>query len=418
MIESTLIDEFFDAGRDTDDKDQTYCRLTVIAEKEMSLVAYTPVKIEIEEAMNSMVIFAKLQFYDQFGVISNATPFLPHHEFKLYIGHTPDDVRVYSLRYSNYQFFNTSLGESSNYLVSMNFVSSSIMDMKKVRSRSFRNARYSDVVGEIANECGFETSDITNTKNTFPSIIQPWVDNISFIEWLSRKSVSKFSDSFYVYSASHNGGFFFKPFDELYDGTSLDIPRSSYRNFHLAGNIDIEDSVPVVNIAIDESYIKNSQYGATGIRYGYFDYLNNRYISDETRYSDLDEPMLSEWASVSDMDGHVLKHVDGGRDDNTDQNSKSKVARMVDSLHSLRITINSVTDVPVGDKIDLLIPSNPEVLQMAFNEFSSGAYITTGKKTVIDFERGGSMTTLKISRQGYDGVEVDNMSTSVQGKVL
>lgn len=427
MADIILIDQFTNQEPSERNRENTfYVRLTVEETSQVDFTFFRPLSLVIEEGLNTGIITCKLMLDDLPGSVVNIKPLEGDFKFRLTVGQDPERVMTYDLKLSKYTYENQSPGESDNYNVVLHLVSAYWEDMiLKREARGWRNKRYSDVVQEILDECGMEFSFVSQTKNTIRSIIRPHWTNLELIRWMSERSMSSTDDdTFFVFAPLSGNRFFYCPFSHLIDSplpSQLEYEETDPRAFILSGdrpNDQDDPRIKLKNFRIESDYINKLIDGASGVRWGYYDFENRRYVSGKSTYSQSNEKQLSDWAFLSsdhEVGGRVMY---GHRDPLVVQRAKSAVSRRVNQLQVVKGSVNGITDVKVGEKVNILIPLSPQFTDIIFNELYAGDYIVSNKRTVIDLDTNRTITVLQFTRQGLNGNDVNNLVESSIGKVV
>lgn len=422
MAEIVLIDEI--TGQDESDVYNTYyIRLAVDENSQLGLGVFVPNSITVEEGFGRSNVTCKVVLTDTIGALVNAKTIEGSDLFTLYIGRNPENFQQYKLRMKACRIYNESMGESANYQVELILISDHWQKMSHDRStQHWRNSFYSDVVSDIVSDCGIDNYYVSKTKKTQRTIIKPYWTNEEMLKWASERSQGDDGDTFFVYAALADGMFFYTTFSDLIDNAVPNIfefTPSDPREFTLSGEgSSTSDRRRISNFRVQSDYVDELSAGASGVKYGYYDYDTRTYVKGTHTFSDSEERQLSDWGMVSESQETAGMFYFGYRDKELTENVvKSTVSKENNKILDVMATTQGTTDVQVGELIKIIIPVNPDFLNTQFNEFYSGRYVVSYKKTMCNLQTSAAETVFKFTRQGINGTAVNTLTQSKKGKV-
>lgn len=402
-----------------------YIRLSVDSETDVSLNVFKPKGITVEEGFGKPYVDCKVSFVDTLGSLVNNKLIEGDYLFKLYIGKSPEDFHTYNLKLHSYMSSNGGSGDSSNYTFELHLISDYWQVMSHDRKvQGWRNKKYSEIITEIVEECGINNYTISDTKKTQPTVIKPYWTNHEILKWLSERSYGVNGDSFFTYSAIADGMFFYCSFDDMVNGLipeMFDFQTIEPRTLVLGGDPvagDKNEYRRLKDFKVVSNYAPRMSKGASGVNYGYYDYENREYVQGHKKYSEGNEAQLSDWTYMSEDQetiGHFyFGHSDAGK---TSDIVKQTISKQINGMLDVVTSTNGLSDIQVGEKVNIKIPVNPEYFDIVFNEYFSGNYIVSRKRTVFRLDNNSANTIFRITRQGVNGTAIDTLTKSTNGKV-
>lgn len=424
MADIVLIDEITD--QDSADKYNTYyIRLAVNEESQLAFGIFEPTSITVEEGFGKANVMCKVVLTDTFGSLVNAKTIEGSDLFTLYIGRTPEEYQTYKMRMKSCKIYNQNNGESANYHVELVLISDHWQAMSHDRvTRSWRNKKYSEAVSDILDECGIDVKYISDTKKTQRTLIRPYWTNVEMLNWIAERSQGNNGDTFFVYAAMSNDMFFFSTFSDLIEDriqNLINFTPQDPREFTLSGESVFEgdrDRRRLMHFRVESNYVDELSQGASGVNYGYYDYDSGSYVKGTHKFSESDERQLSDWGMVSEEQETAGRFYFGHRNkETTDNIVKSIVSKETNKIINVITSTQGTTDVQVGELIRLLIPVSPEFFDVKFNEFYSGRYVVSYKKTICDLQNSTAETVFRFTRQGINSPVPNTLTQSQRGKI-
>lgn len=424
MPELVILDQLIDHGEDTDEEVRSFIRLTSSGDSQVAMGIFTPDEIVIDESFGRGIVTVKITVEDTIGTLVNIKPIEGDFEFKLYVGRSREDYRIYTLKLSQVRYDNYSIGASGDYRVNLILISTHWQEMNQLkRNRVFRDSRYSDVVKTIAEECGLNTDFIAPTKTVYDRIIQPNWTNIDMLHWMTFRSVSESDGSHFEFCVMNDEGFFFQPFSALRLASLDDLFRFDQFDdgrFILSGDAN-EDRArsrrKLMDFRVDQPY-SDDMMSAGGVRYGYYDYMNKRYVRESVTISGSDFPQISDWTYVSESQENQGDFHYGFRDTATPDVMQGDMSRVASNMVTVTTSTNGICDVHPGQVIDIMIPVNTDFSDSKFNEYFSGKYIVRARRVVFDIAKQHATTIYRVCRHGMNGAETDGLVQTQRGKAL
>lgn len=361
--------------------------------------------------------------------------------FRLYVGRSPEMSHVMRLKVSNVSFENGIGGKSEQHSFRIHFIHESWHKMlHETHNRGWSNVRISQVVEQIARECGFTAIDVYPTSQVFESIIQPNWTNLTMLKWLAERADPNRGDKGHSeFGISMDGHFFFGAVPDLVNrsmtqrdrlaeamGNKTTIPvlklggeplSSSQKKEALKKN----DYIPVnfVNFGYTEDFTEKTIQGAGGVTGMYYDYDSGTFVRSEYTYSDSQNAQLSDWAMIhpnNEVAGLTMYH---GRDTNTPVISNNRVSNAVMSGQRMRVQTSGTPYLAIGDVVEVLIPTPVDKSRVPYNETYSGFYMISeiNHRLVVRGKKTQFITVATISRQGVDGKGRQGQVRSRKGRM-
>lgn len=424
MADIILIDQITTQdGADT--YNTHYVRLSVNEESEVDFGVFEPISLTIEEGFGKANVMCKIVINDTFGALVNAKTIEGSDTFTLYIGKSPESFQSYKMKMKSCKIYNQSSSESANYHTELVLISDHWQSMSHDRiPRAWKNVKHSDVVSEILDECGIDLRFVSDTKNSQRTLIRPYWTNVEMLNWIANRSQGNNGDSFFVYAALADDMFFFSTFSDLIEDnvqSLLNFDPEDPRIFTLSGSSIFEGDQErrrLTHFRIESNYVDELSQGASGINYGYYDYDTRSYVKGSHKYSESDEIQLSDWGMVSEDQETGGMFYFGHRDKSATENIvKSTVSKETNKILNVITSTQGTTDVQVGEVVRLLIPVSPEYFNVQFNEFYSGRYVVSFKKTMCNLQNSTAETVFRFTRQGINSPVPNTLTQSQRGKL-
>lgn len=426
MSEIVLIDEITNqVDNDTDPVYSTYyIRLSVEEDSDISLGAFKPISIEIDEGFGKSVIDCKVVFEDMVGSLINVKPIEGSFRFTLYIGRSPESTIQYNLRLRAVRAQNMEPGSSSGFRVELHLISDYWQEM--IHNREFkcwRNTTYGGAISELLSQGEINLIHSSPTEGSRRQIIRPNWTCKEFLDWLKVRCKGTNGDTFFTYAALPERQMFFSTFSDLIHGKineSLDFEPLDTRRFVVGGE-GLEgpnDRRRLMDFRVDMNYVDELMRGASGVSYGFYDYNSRQYVKGQHTFTESEEGQLTDWAMISEDQETIGTFVFGHRDSlDTFEIARDKVSREANKVHDVVTSTLGFCDVMVGELVDVLIPISPEFLDIDFNEYFSGKYVVSYRKTRCNLDTSTIQTIYKLTRQGINSVDVNTLTQSQRGKV-
>lgn len=426
MSELVLIDEITLQNGESDPAYSTYfVRLTAESSSEITLGAFKPISLIIEEGFGKTVVDCKIVLEDLVGTFVNVKPVEGSFIFNLYIGRSPESTVNYKMRLKAVRNENMQLGESAGYRVELHLTSSHWQSTTHdIQFKSWRNVPYSQAVTDMINDSGLVPIFVSPTEGSKRHIMNPNWTRKQMIDWIRERCKGTNGDTFFTYAALPNNMFFYSTFSDLIKGNinnTIDFEPLDPREFVVSGEgINGGDSRRrLYDFKVESNYVQELRSGASGVSYGYYDYDTRSYVKGSHTFSESQEAQLSDWAMISEDQETVGTFHFGHRNkEETEQIAKAKVSLEINKIHDVITSTMGYCDVQVGELVDVLIPINPEFLDTKFNEFFSGKYVVSYKRTYCNLESSMANTVFRMTRQGINSPNVNTLAQSQRGKVV
>ena len=420
--------------------------VSLICDDPVDLSVSKPLQIITKEALSIPSPMLIVTFLDAHGDLMNAKKLDSAVGYELKMESFDGSTSVSRWNMSHIEHKNTVQGESSQGTFSVHFVHETWKDFAYVtKCRGWKRKKYSDVVKEIADECGFDVTEIADTKREIETIQQPTWTNAKMIRWIMNRCHPLEGSGEYEYSISIDGKFVFAPLSsfinqdfQLREGA--DEPIEIYLG-HKPYSSDVEGgqkrinkkikkkrekdnpnaSYSAMNYMIVEDSSENHKQGAGGVVNSWYDFDNAEYKREEMKYSDTSNLQLSEWSLVNeDYEDSPLFLFHGRNAKEAENIGENRITSVVNAMQKVRVILPASPNLKAGEIVNFTIPNPNEYkdYQGINNEFHSGKYIIHSVTNNIDASNKAPMfnTELLLVRQGVDKKEVDYYTKSSGGK--
>jgi len=403
-----------------------YIRLTTDKKNQSFIASYKVMGVTVIETMGSGTPLVSIALMDTFGDLINHKIIEGVFEFYLYISNNDTANQRYRLLPSHINSMNATESRNDNQIYTIDLVSYHWPDMYLTRkNKSWRDKKYSDIVKEIAEEIGYQQINVTPTKEVIPNVIQPYWTNYQMLNWIKKRCVANQSlrTGHFDFCSTVDDGFFFMSSGDLVKSKNSGINVSEARGVKTLTMVQkapnsLETSLRrAIKLEVEQNYMPMMVQGAGGVIPSHYDYMNKKYVvGDTAKFSESAEPQLSDWAFVSEEheigDRRIYSHSamdDVGLAANLNSNA-------VNSIQKVKALIDGVSDIQMGEVVEVQIPLSQENSKIIFNENFSGFYTVSEKKIIVNLNTNNAQTILKLSRQGVNGAEVNTLIASSRGK--
>lgn len=418
------------AGRNPDD--QVYVSLT--SDRESILARISLQTISVSEDMSTGSPVCVMNFIDGNSRLMSDAKLDYDAEYFLEIGNNPLNSNVtLPLKLSGIDFTNSGdLGSPANENVSfrLTFVYSGwdkIINERK--SRSWGSVRYSDVVNDIASECGYTSVDVEQTNSIRDSVIQPYISNLGMIRYIQKRAKSKEFDDICEFGVDMSGHFFFKSIsrlisEQMSDAINGNIPSITLKPTQIdyqarldekKENLGIPSTFYVFNG--NEDYVSNTISGGGGVKASYYDFEKDEYVTSDIIYRDFDSYQLADFTPVKRVHEDTNKLMYSGSNNEFENIAKADVSEIINSYAQLSISMEGTTDISIGRMVELIFPTPVNGFSSSpYSEVYSGFFIVAGVEHLFDMGVNSYVTILRLVRNGYSGKFLDGYSKTTLGK--
>lgn len=384
--------------------DSFYIKLESEFESELALANLESALIIDSFEQNTPIFITR--FTDGLGDLITHNRISPDNEYNLIIGENEFESVNKKFLLAKNKFTTTAPGKTENVLSEIYFVSNHWKELiSRKRFRGWERVRYSDVVRQIANECGFENVRIEPTEGIF-NVIQPGWTNYQLLKWIKDRAVNTNDVGGYELGIRSDDALIFETVDRLNS-------RVPVRELYMAGME--EDVNQFFDIKIVQNYSDMINQGASGYRYGYYNFNNRQYVRGSHSLSQSHQRQLSDWSYVTNRHNTTDNFYNGVRDIHTKNIIDSRVLSTSNSIQRIEINIVGDATLKLGDIVNILIAPT-EHSKLPVNEFYSGYYMISNISHEILFKDKNYLTQLTLSRQGINGPEVSGFVTTTIGK--
>jgi hypothetical protein len=395
--------------------------LRLEAENQSPLAMVKPINATIFEGFSFASPVITVTFVDGIGIYFNVEKIKISETFYLSIGKSQQDSNQIPVKIANIALDSSQMGTTAQISYKITFVHQNWNELiNKRRNRGWSNVRYSDIVSEIASECGFSDIDVETSRNVHPSIIQPYWDNVSFLRFIQRHAVSNKFDDHFEFGCDINNRFFFKTVSAMIEEQKPKTMSNQTRTFVLESRNtpSLEDSSETFFAAFksNEFYMDSVLSGAGGVNAMHYDWNKGQFISKNVTLSDSNALMLSDNYSIHTSNEVSNKRVFCGRVDGFAE-STGVVSSVALSNNQFTITIEGDRTLNIGQVVELIIKPDNEFIKEPVSELYSGFYVIASINHIVALdETNKHITVIDVARQGYDSKEIDGYAVSKLGK--
>ena len=422
MSRTTLFQQLIE--NDQDVVNNTFIKLEVDASSDIFLTDSKLLGLTVKEVTGTSTFIVSMTITDLFGDLVNHAIVEGSFDFWLTIGRDEFDNVQYKMKPAKINTANIASAASKNYAYTITFVSHSWKEMFLTRhNRAWSDKKYSDIVKEIADEIGFNEVHITETDKLTPLTIQPYWTNFEMLRWIKKRSSST-SGAGFDFALTSNDGFFFSSYGDLITRRTLGIQDTKEQQPILTLTMKrlTEDNYDdgfrsIDRIELGQDYMIAMKSGASGVSSSHYDYMNKQYTGKrEQTFSQSEIPQLSEKAFISESDELVGANIYTFTDTESDEMARQKLSFISNKIQTLRVHTPGVSEVHVGNVVEVQIPLGVDESQLPYNELLSGFYLVTGKETSVG-QSGTATTILRLTRHGVNTQDTKTLVESRRGRI-
>lgn len=408
--------------------------IALTSEADTQLSAVSVISVDIKNVISTGTPIISIKFVDAHGDLVNINRLNTDAEYYLYFGTSKVDASRLPLKISRIDFANNDSGRSDVYGFTVFFVMSNWDSLiQDVHSRGWRNTKYSDVVAEIASECGFSEIDVSTSKEVRSSVVQPHWSNLSLLRDIRKKAIPNDTTGHYEFGVNLDNSFFFLSTEELVNrsisryGGDGEVPllklhgspeNQSEREELKKSN----DGIPAnfVQFFSSERFMDSVLQGAGGVESQYYDFESRRFVRTKNTFSESDEKTLSEWAYVHPSNEKSSLKYYGGRNSQVAIEAQTRVSDVMMSTNMFQISSHGSVDFEIGGVIELIIPTPPDKNKAQYNEMYSGFYWVVEVEHMFNLKdgKGTFVSLLTLARNGMNGKDLEGYVASSGGRII
>lgn len=400
-------------------------------ERDIGVRSIKPIRLEIHEAFSSISPTVTFTFVDGYGDLMNHNKPNPMDKYFLDFGRGVLSLSRLELRIVGVSLVTKKAGSTEQVQYQMIFSHAGWTEMTSVRrNRSWLNAKHSDVVKDIVKDIGFTRVDVPDTPSGDEYTIQPYWDNLTMLSHL--RSLAASSNGGHVeFGTTMSGEFFFKGIGDLINEQRVAAIKREIPVIRMEGQIPDEairaeeyeknKGIPTYfsGVGSTEWYSEAVSSGAGGVKSVYYDYDTDTIKVKHVKYSDTNNPQLSDWAGIQKAHESSGKLVYGGRYGRSHDVAENAVVDIVDSMNINNITTEGSIFYKIGKMVELIIPVPPNAESIVpSNIMYSGFYLISELTHIIQFNDSKFNTSITLMREGFDGKDLEGYATSKRGKFV
>lgn len=411
-------------GNDSD-LDSLFIKIT--SDQEISISSIKPISISMSEKLDRGTPSIIFDFVDGNGDLANHN--LPQSGaiFFLYIGRSIIETKALKMRMTKMMSVN-STGGSERLTYRMCFVHHGWDKLiGQTLNRGWGDVNPSDVVKDIATECGWEKTIISPADGQM-SVIQPNWTNVELIKWIADRCTT--DNGRPRYSGRIDGTFLFKSIQSMIKDQK-DLAMSGkipllrmegqdgefIREEGTKNNLDIPKYFTTYKI--NESHAQTRLKGGGGIKSHTYDSMTDTFMIDSWGVEDLDTTQMSDWTSnATDMTKSDI-FLFNGRGSENKQEALSRISKSVDNSVELEITSEGSIDMRVGMMLEIIIPIPKNVgSNEPFNILYSGFWMISDVMHLVDLKKSTITTNTTLVRSGHDSKQLSGFGKTKGGKFV
>lgn len=411
-----------------DSRESLYVKLE--CEDENGLSDVLPQSLFVAEAFSYASPIITVTFKDQYGVYVNLLKIDPETEFTLFVGETKERANSIPLKLSRIDLNNNVSGKSENISFKISFVHTGWDKLINRRyCRAWKDIKFSEIIEEIAGECGFGEIDVKESRFEYEEIVQPhWPNNI-FIKWIQENAIPENFDDHYEFGTKIDNSFFFKSISDIVEenipkaesgGLPL-IKLHGYENDPEQRTSDksSNEEVPPQFMSFNGTeYYIDSVVTAGSVRSMHYDFEKGELVDTPTYTKDMDSFQMSDWSSIKQTHEETQKVVYHGRNKYGEELSKLRMSHVQISTNQFTITTEGSIDLHIGDMVEVIVPT-PTNMIPPFSLLYSGFYLVGSITHNISLEPSPMIVSkIELTRQGFDDRDLKGYTETALGKFV
>lgn len=402
------------------------------SDKDNALTAFTPISLNMTEALSYVSPMVSITFLDLNGDLFNTFKLDPDGNYHIAIGRNLENMVECDIKPTKITLNNQVAGQSRNILFTVHFSHRSWYEMvSKRHNKSWRNARISDIVGDVVESSEFNELDIPETRIVFDRMLQPHWTNVVWLNWLKKRCQSRDDEyGHFEFGTTFEGKFFFKSLATMINEQLNDIQNGDIPVFVMQGqkeqlNERLEEErdnkqIPAyfLSFNLKEHYMSSVLNGSGGVRSIWYDTKTDTLHDSDITFSDSQSVQLTEWGAIKASHEENRKVIHGGRSSCSDDEALYHISNTINSVNSFDITFEAGPQATIGDVVETIIPVPNEPRLDPFNLTYSGFYMVGSVTHSISFEDSSFLSSMTLIRQGYDNSDLDGYVQSRKGRVI
>jgi hypothetical protein len=376
------------------------------------LSQYNIVSVVLTENIINSSPHMNVKFMDHNGSLVTTAPMLPQNVFTLTYGSNLSSLKTTKFKYSTSSFEPIASNTQENFFVNSDMIFSNWKKLfNDTYSRSWENTRYSDVITNIVADMEFDDVYVEKTKN-IQNVIQPNINNASFIKWIKNNSVNDRGVGGYIYYITLDNEFYFRTIEDIIVNTPAKLIE------HQTASSE-EEGYNYSKITND--YANVLMNGGLGITHTNFDYSTKKFITNNVTVNKLKQRQMSDTTYILDSDANPSYNMYGGRDVRTNEVVANKMTSMINSAIKIDLNFKGRTDLKIGDKIDLVVPISKNMSrynELAINNLYSGSWIVWKVNHIFDIKTSKYITKVFLFSDGLNNLNDIRYQDTSAGKYL
>lgn len=372
------------------------------------LFAGQGISVLLTESLSAASPIMSVKLMDSVGALVSAAYMSPEVIYTTTFGLDDHNARTAQFSLSTEKGQNVSQGTIENVGMDINFLSNNWPKLiSQTHSRSWTQVRYSDVVTQIATECGLSTTDIEQTDQIL-NVIQPGWTNYQMLCWIAEHARSSTGNVGFDMAVRFDNTFSFKTYNSFFN-----VPPKY--NLYLKGRKMTNRNI--YNIDFRHDYAPTmSRAGGFGVHTMYFDYNKKQFVASDMDITKTNQAQLSDWYFIPTAHLNPVQRLYMARDTNAKITAEHNLASASNSVQSVQFSILGDANLHIGDLVNLVL-YNSEQLKSPINEIYSGYWLVSKVTQIIDFPTSGFTTDLTLVRSGFNGTAITNFAKSAKGKL-
>jgi hypothetical protein len=421
-VENIIFERYITTGNNQGE--EIFFRLSANNQSPLALVQ--PVSIVMTEAFSFASPIITITFVDGAGYYFNVEKINTDEVFYLSIGTEPKDTIDIPIKISKISLKSTVMGRSDQVAYKISFVHQGWNELLNVRhNRSWVGKKYSEIVEEIATECGYDEIEVSPSRDIRETVIQPYWNNLTFLKWLQERSIPEDYDDHFEFGCDITGKFFFKSVSNIIDEQKANAENQTIPSFKMQSKTstnlsDVESEYTYfTDFKSSEFYMDSVINGSGGTLSMYYDWDNGTFPTQDNKLSTSNSYTLSDYTSLHENHEVSKMKIFNGRNKNANNIGNNVLSSTALSMNQFNITIEGTHKINIGQLVEVLIEPDSEILKTPISLLYSGFYVVAGVTHIVALEQDNRfITTLDLARQGYDDKLLEGYVTTSLGKFV
>lgn len=367
--------------------------------------------ITISESMHSLVPYMVMEYDDQYGDLFNFLYVNPKYPMRVSVGVSEANSMQASFLPASNTMINSTATHSNQMGMKLVWMHPAWLPLTRDEySRVFKNARFSDIVAEIAEEADL-TADVEQTAKS-SDVIQPLWTNQKFIKWMLPRCANESGLGGYRAWTRLDNRLVFATLDRQ-------LQRDPVAELVLSTN-DASKVHKIGQLKLEQNYASKVAKGAFGVNGFCFNYNSKSWAKEARSIEDNETRQKSTKVYMAKDHSGGSRCFVASREDDVGLVSNNIVLDAVFGSQTVTVQLHGDYSIHAGDMVTLDLYAKTDVQAKRLTNYS-GPWLVQEVKHVIDMDIASFHTYLTLSEFGinksvYTDNHFDDLTETKTGK--